>query len=92
MCDVIFGKSAHEIVAVIVPLKSEFRRSGVGNLLVAYFDAVGEASFFSSSFEVFREELSLFIKVVCCSDVDKDIRFGTLVFLDEFRGIVFCPF
>lgn len=60
--------------------------------MVAYFDAVGEAGFFGCRFKVFGEELSLFVKVVSFSDVDEDIRFGTLVFLDEFRGIVFCPF
>ena len=60
--------------------------------MVAYFDAVGKAGFFGCGFEMFGEQLSLFVKVVSFSDVDEDIRFGTLVFLDEFGGIVFCPF
>jgi hypothetical protein len=92
MCDVIFRKSAHEIIAMIVPLKSESRRKWGEDLLVAYFDAVGKAGFFGCRFKVFRKELSLFVKVVSFSDVDEDIRFRTLVFLDEFRGIVFSPF
>ena len=92
MRDVIFRKSAHEIIAVIVALKISILYDSGVNLLITYFDAVAETRFFCSSFEVFEQKLSLLIKAISCSHVDEDIEFGTVVFLDQFSSIVFCPF
>jgi hypothetical protein len=86
----VLRERAHEEVTVVISLLlvSSYRKY----LLISHGDGITKTSFLRSRLEMFRQKLTLLIKVISCTDVNQDIRFRAFIFRDKFGRIMFCPF
>lgn len=55
-------------------------------------NSITEPRFLGGILEILGQELSSLVEVIGLANVDEDIGFRTFVFLDEFGGIILCPF
>ena len=69
MCDMVFSKCTYEIITMIISLFiSGFKRTEY--LLISYFDAVSESSFFSGFLKILWEKLALLVEVISGTNIN----------------------
>ena len=60
--------------------------------MISHGYSITEPRFHGGILEILRQELSGLVEVIGLANVDEDIGFRTFIFLDEFGGIILCPF